>query len=151
MDPTYFMHSSHCWVPGTKPYCRQAKIPRSASVSGVCSTVSGMPSRVLVSRSLVQQDKSNARPTTARFLFPRPKKAIKTRFPTATHTPQHAGDILQEQERSNSGNVIFRTACRTGSHPRYAVVRAGLTIAWPFLLVKPKGGGRGLGGFRSAD
>jgi hypothetical protein len=31
---------------------------------------------------LVQQDKSNARPTTARFLFPRPKKASKTRFPT---------------------------------------------------------------------
>ena len=54
------MHSSHCWVLGTKPYCRQAKIPRSASVSGVCSTVSGMPSSILVSRSLVQQDKSNA-------------------------------------------------------------------------------------------
>jgi hypothetical protein len=31
----------------------------------------------------VQQDKSNARPTTARFLFPRPKKkASKTRFST---------------------------------------------------------------------
>jgi hypothetical protein len=54
---------------------------RSASVSDVCSTVSGMPSSILVSRSLVQQDKRNARPTTARFLFPRPKKAIKTRSP----------------------------------------------------------------------
>ena len=72
--------SSHCWVPGTKPYCRQAKIFRSASVSGVCSTVSGMPSSVLVSRSLVQQDKSNARPTTARFLFPVPKKRAKQGF-----------------------------------------------------------------------
>ena len=39
------------------------------------------PSRLLVSLTLVQQDKSNPRPTTARFLFPRTKKAIKARFP----------------------------------------------------------------------
>src|SRR4029450_8548405 len=30
--------------------------------------------------------------------------------PAARATPQHARDILQEQERSNSTNVIFRTA-----------------------------------------
>ena len=30
-------------------------------------------------------------------------------------TPQQAGDILQEQERSNSANVIFRTASPLGS------------------------------------
>ena len=43
----------------------------------------------------------------------------------ATHTPQHAGDILQEKERSNSANVIFRTASPCGSPPRYVVVSAG--------------------------
>ena len=53
-------------------------------------------------------------------------------------TPQHAGDILQEQERSNSANVIFRTACPSVP-PRYAVVRVRSVshcAAWPFLLAR---------------
>ena len=37
--------------------------------------------RLLVSRSLMQQDKSNARPTTARLFLPVPKKLSKQGFP----------------------------------------------------------------------
>jgi hypothetical protein len=44
---------------------------------------------------------------------------------------------LREQERSNSANVGFRTACPLTSRLRSAVVRARLvTIAWPFLLMQ---------------
>ena len=46
------------------------------------------------------------------------------------------GDILREQERGNSANVVFKAAPSRGYGPSIsAVVRAGLiTIAWPFLL-----------------
>src|SRR4029434_5022986 len=53
----------------------------------------------------------------------------------ARATPQHAGDILREQERSNSANVGLGP--RPFSPPEHAVVRAGLvTLAWPFLLMQ---------------
>ena len=47
-----------------------------------------------------------------------------------THARQHGGDILGEQERSNSANVVFKTAPSRGHGPSIsAAVRAGRSIA----------------------
>jgi hypothetical protein len=55
-----------------------------------------------------------------------------------THARQHGGDILRKQERSNSANVVFKTApsgLLLDIDPSIsdAAVRAGWHNAWPFL------------------
>ena len=79
-----------------------------------------MPSSILVSRSLVQQDKSNVRPTTARFLFPRPKKTVKNKV-------SHGGAII-------TPSATPGTALADGARERgYDEPNALLSAQWEIL------------------
>ena len=102
--------------PGRRPYQVSARVYQE------CQAVSWSRAHG------VQQDKSNARPTTARFLFPRPKKRAKQGFPRlrnyntfakSRHFAPHGSFILCVQFSSvtQRGTLSRRRSTRRANWP----------------------------------